>query len=54
MAEKSTSSEQVDPVALFNANEIICNERDNTLGRGGYGIVLLGFHPRLGRLAIKC
>ncbi|CAK8688478.1 unnamed protein product [Clavelina lepadiformis] len=54
MAEKSTSSEQADPVALFNANEIICNEKDNSLGRGGYGIVLLGFHPRLGRLAIKC
>ncbi|XP_076804547.1 uncharacterized protein LOC143448619 [Clavelina lepadiformis] len=38
----------------FNANEIHCNNANNTLGEGGYGKVLIGFHNVLGELAIKC
>ncbi|XP_076813645.1 uncharacterized protein LOC143460130 [Clavelina lepadiformis] len=55
MAEASSSAEAENPIALFKADEIFCNASDYILGRGGYGLVLLGFHPRSGKkLAIKC
>ncbi|XP_076814282.1 uncharacterized protein LOC143460588 [Clavelina lepadiformis] len=55
MAETSSSAEAENPIGLFKADEIICNASDYILGKGGYGMVLLGFHTRSGsRLAMKC
>jgi len=39
----------------YEADEFVCAEgRYGELGRGGYGVVRLGFHSILDTVAIKC
>ncbi|CAK8691005.1 unnamed protein product [Clavelina lepadiformis] len=38
---------------VFKPDEIFCNIRNNSLGEGSFGTVKLGFHKKLGRLAVK-
>ncbi|CAK8694375.1 unnamed protein product [Clavelina lepadiformis] len=41
-------------VKQISSEEILCNVKSNVLGRGGFGIVLLGHHRILGQVAVKC